>query len=135
MTYLQLTIVSLEMPKIKRSTIFQHSIFGNIGPNLSSIFEYDSEVYREKTQRNKYILQHTTELYSDILLISLTEEIELYKTILEIYNIWQEIKKEKAKDNAIWQETLSIMSSPDFTERSPSPDCDSDFVFKKMRFA
>lgn len=123
------------MPKTKRLTTFHHPIFGTIGHNVSDVFTCESKVCGKDTSRNEYLLFHKTESYTDILLINLTEEIELYETIREIYNILEEIKKEKTKDDTIWQETLSIMSSPDFTERSPSPDCDSDFVFKRMRFS
>jgi hypothetical protein len=123
------------MPKTRRPTTFQHPLFGTVYHNLSDVFKCDSEVCRKEAPRSEYVLRHITEQHTDTLLISLTEEIELYEDIREVYNLYLKIKEETAKDNAMWQEILAIIVEPDFINRSPSPDCDVDPVpnSKRMR--
>ena len=121
------------MPKTKRPTTFQHPIFGTVEHKLCGIFMYDSEVCGKEPPRSEYVLQHRTELYTNIFLHSVTEEIDLYEDIRELYNIYLKVKEEKAKDDAMWAEILTIITSPDFIERSPSPDCNIEQDFKRRR--
>jgi hypothetical protein len=122
------------MPKTKRSTTtFQHPLFGTIDHNLSGVFVRDSEVCGKVNPRSEYVLQNKTELHSDLILINLEGEIELYDTIREVYSICQKIKEEKAKDDAMWQEILAIIVAPNFNERSPSPDCDVELIPEPKR--
>jgi len=122
------------MPKTSRhSTTFQHPIFGTVDNNLISVFKCDNEVCGKEVPHGKYVLRHVTEWYTDTLLISLTEDIKWHEDICEIYNRCLKIKEEKAKDDAMWQEILTNIAAPDFIERSPSPDCNSEPDPKRRR--